>query len=83
MPKPTAGKLYMGSGLFGSYTERYATVKAADSSLKYFKAGESAGTPLGSIDLRTVEKVVFEEKNGKRDHVKFLLILAGGAEVSG
>ena len=81
MPKALAGKLFVGSGLFGSYTERYASVKTADSSLKYYKAGDTGGTPVGSIDLRTAEKVVFEEKGGKRDPVKFQMVISGSNEV--
>jgi hypothetical protein len=57
MPRALGGKLQVGGGLFGAFTERNFLIKTSDCTLKYYKAGESSGTPLGSFDLRQVGAV--------------------------
>ena len=80
MPRPLGGKLEVMGGVFGTYVERNFVIKTTDSSLKYYKAGESTGVPVGSLDLRQVEKIVFDEKAGKRDPLRFNIILQVGKE---
>lgn len=47
----------VGNKLFGSFSEKNFVIKSTDPVLKYYMAGETGGTPAGSLDLRKVRGV--------------------------
>lgn len=76
-PKMLSGNLHIGNGIMGAYTEKYFVIRTTDHSLKFYKPDRLTGEVLGSFDLKQTSKVDFEEKNGKKDTQKFILVVAG------
>lgn len=78
-PKMLSGNLHIANGIMGAYTEKYFVIRTTDHSLKFYKPDRLTGEVLGSFDLKETSKVEFEEKNGKKDTQKFVLVVAGQA----
>jgi len=89
MPRPLGGKLGLLGGVFGVYSDKYFLVKTTDGTLKWYAGGGvgreggregGTGPPQGSMDMRGVEKVCYEEPKGggKRDPSKFVVFCVGG-----